>query len=132
MGWPNGGVHDATYRIRLFGADLSLLAILRVRLCFTDRAFAQTPYYAGKTITLVRGGGPGGSGEFQSRALIPYLKKYIPGNPTIMMEFMDGASGRKGANYIYTAKPDGLKIGSAGAMIPGPILGLSGQQLRHR
>ena len=69
-----------------------------------DRAFAQTPYYAGKTITIVRGGGPGGSGEFQSRALIPYLKKYIPGNPTIMMEFMDGASGRKGANYIYTCQ----------------------------
>lgn len=88
--------------------------------------FAQTPYYAGKTITIIRGGGAGGSGEFQSRALMPYLKKYIPGNPTIMMEFMDGASGRKGANYMYTAKPDGLKIGSAGAMIPGPILGLSG------
>ena len=87
---------------------------------------AQTPYYAGKTITIVRGGGAGGSGEFQSRALMPYLKKYIPGNPTIMMEFMDGASGRKGANYMYTAKPDGLKIGSAGAMIPGPVLGLPG------
>ena len=89
-------------------------------------AFAQTPYYAGKTITIIRGGGPGGSGEFQSRALMPYLKKYIPGNPTITMEFMDGASGRKGANYMYTAKPDGLKIGSAGAMIPGPVLGLPG------
>jgi tripartite-type tricarboxylate transporter receptor subunit TctC len=89
-------------------------------------SFAQAPYYAGKTITLVRGGGPGGSGEFQSRALMPYLKKYIPGNPTVTMEFMDGASGRKGANYIYTAKPDGLKIGSAGAMIPGPVLGLPG------
>jgi len=45
---------------------------------------------------------------------MPYLKKYIPGNPNIMMEFMDGASGRKAANYFYTAKPDGLKIGSAG------------------
>src|SRR5688500_19623254 len=76
-------------------------------------AGAQTPYYACRTITIVRGGGPGGSGEFQSRALMPYLKKYIPGNPTIMMEFVDGASGRKGANYMYTAKPDGLKIGSA-------------------
>ena len=76
-------------------------------------ALAQAPYYAGKTITMVRGGGPGGSGEFQSRALMPYLTKYIPGNPTIVMEFMDGASGRKGANYMYTAKPDGLKIGSA-------------------
>lgn len=95
-------------------------------LLFPRPSFAQAPYYAGKTITLVRGGGPGGSGEFQSRALMPYLKKYIPGNPTITMEFMDGASGRKGANYIYTAKPDGLKIGSAGAMIPGPILGLPG------
>jgi tripartite-type tricarboxylate transporter receptor subunit TctC len=93
---------------------------------FAPPSFSQTPYYAGKTITLVRGGGPGGSGEFQSRALMPYLKKYIPGNPTITMEFMDGASGRKGANYIYTAKPDGLKIGSAGAMIPGPVLGLPG------
>ena len=27
---------------------------------------AQTPYYAGKTIAIVRGGGAGGSGEFQS------------------------------------------------------------------
>jgi tripartite-type tricarboxylate transporter receptor subunit TctC len=103
-----------------------LLATACSFLVLASATFAQAPYYAGKTITLVRGGGAGGSGEFQSRALMPYLKKYIPGNPTIVMEFMDGASGRKGANYIYTAKPDGLKIGSAGAMIPGPILGLSG------
>jgi tripartite-type tricarboxylate transporter receptor subunit TctC len=95
-------------------------------LLFAYGAFAQTPYYAGKTITIVRGGGAGGSGEFQSRALMPYLSKYIPGNPTITMEFMNGASGRKAANYFYTAKPDGLKIASAGAMIPGPILGLPG------
>jgi len=91
-----------------------------------SQSAAQTPYYAGKTIAIVRGGGAGGSGEFQSRALIPYLKKYIPGNPNIVMEFMDGASGRKAANYFYTAKPDGLKIASAGNMISGPILGLSG------
>jgi tripartite-type tricarboxylate transporter receptor subunit TctC len=89
-------------------------------------ALSQTPYYAGKTIAIIRGGGPGGSGEFQSRALMPYLQKYIPGNPTIVMEYMPGAGGRKAANYFYTAKPDGLKIASAGAMIPGPILGLPG------
>jgi tripartite-type tricarboxylate transporter receptor subunit TctC len=103
-------------------------ATLLIVICLltAQPAFSQTPYYAGKTITIIRGGGAGGSGEFQSRALMPYLKKYIPGNPTITMEFMDGASGRKAANYLYTAKPDGLKIGSAGAMIPGPILGLPG------
>ena len=90
------------------------------------QAYCQAPYYRGKTISIVRGGGPGGSGELQTRAFLPYLKKYIPGNPDFVMEFMEGASGRKGANYIYNAKPDGLKIGSAGAMIPGPILGLPG------
>ncbi|MGH7833897.1 MAG: hypothetical protein ACREQK_09655 [Candidatus Binatia bacterium] len=95
-------------------------------LLLPNDALSQTPYYQGKTITILRGGGPGGSGELQSRALLPYLKKYIPGNPTIVMEFMEGAGGRKAANYLYTAKPDGLKIGSAGAMIPGPILGLPG------
>ncbi|HJU63705.1 MAG TPA: hypothetical protein VJ864_16825 [Candidatus Binatia bacterium] len=99
---------------------------LAICLLSAQPALSQTPYYAGKTITIIRGGGPSGSGEFQSRALMPYLKKYIPGNPTITMEFMDGASGRKAANYFYTAKPDGLKIASAGAMIPGPILGLPG------
>jgi tripartite-type tricarboxylate transporter receptor subunit TctC len=95
-------------------------------LLLPTQAWCQAPYYQGKTIAIVRGGGPGGSGEFQTRALLPYLKKYIPGNPDFVMEFMEGASGRKGANYIYNAKPDGLKIGSAGAMIPGPILGLPG------
>ena len=111
-----------------FSKKANILSMLLIATCLlaTHPALSQTPYYAGKTITIIRGGGPGGSGEFQSRALMPYLKKYIPGNPNIMMEFMDGASGRKAANYFYTAKPDGLKIGSAGAMIPGPILGLPG------
>lgn len=105
---------------------VNLMAAFVLAILTGSPCSAQTPYYAGKTITIIRGGGAGGSGEFQSRALMPFLKKYIPGNPSIIMEFMDGASGRKAANYFYTAKPDGLKIASAGNMIPGPILGLSG------
>ena len=97
-----------------------------------NQSFAQTPYYAGKTITIVRGGGAGGSGEFQSRALMPYLKKYIPGNPTIIMEFMDGASGRKAANYFYTAKPDGSEDRFGGKHDSGSDTGSFRQQLRHR
>ncbi|MPZ76807.1 MAG: hypothetical protein GEU77_09795 [Deltaproteobacteria bacterium] len=89
---------------------------------------AQTPYYAGKTIRLIRGGGPGGSGDFQARAMMTFLTKYIPGHPAVVMEMMPGAAGRRAANYLYnTAKPDGLTIGSAGgAVLPGPIIGLPG------
>ena len=91
-------------------------------------ALSQTPYYQGKTITVIRGGAPGGTGDMQAKALIPYLKKYIPGEPHIIIENMPGAAGRKAANYIYaSAKPDGLRIAAVGAgLVAGPILGLAG------
>jgi tripartite-type tricarboxylate transporter receptor subunit TctC len=91
-------------------------------------AEAQTPYYQGKTITIMRGGSPGGYGDLQARALIPYLKKYIPGEPAIMIEHKQGAAGRTAVNFIYsTAKPDGLIIGAVGnVLVSGPILGLAG------
>ena len=75
------------------------------------RAFGQGPFYQGKTITLVRGSTPGGIGEMRLRALIPYLKKHIPGQPAILIEFMDGGGGRKTANHVF-GRADGLTIGS--------------------
>jgi len=93
-------------------------------------AAAQAPYFQGKTIKIIRGGEPGGTGDMQARAVIPFLKKHIPGNPTIIVENMPGAAGRKAANYIYsTAKPDGLSIAAVGAgLVAGQILGLAGTQ----
>ena len=95
---------------------------------FPGASFSQTPYYQGKTITIVRGGEPGGSGDMQARALIPFLKKYIPGNPTIVVENMPGAAGMKAVNHIYsTAKPDGLSITAVGSgLASGAILGSPG------
>src|SRR5262247_4495516 len=93
-----------------------------------DRAFSQADFYKGKTIKIIRGGGPGGSGEFQTRALVRFLEKYIPGKPHVMVEFIEGAAGRKAANVIFSStRPDGLTIGSIGAgLVVGPILGLPG------
>ena len=105
--------------------------LFSVTLCFlTGRAWAQAPYFQNKTIKIIRGGEPGGTGDLQARALIPFLKKHIPGDPTIVVENMPGAAGRKAANHIYsTAKPDGLSIGAVGAgLVAGPILGLPGSQ----
>jgi tripartite-type tricarboxylate transporter receptor subunit TctC len=91
-------------------------------------AFAQAEFYRGKTIKIIRGGGPGGSGEFQTRALMKVLEKYIPGQPKLMLEYIEGAAGRKATNVIYSStRPDGLTIGSIGAgFVVGPLLGLPG------
>jgi tripartite-type tricarboxylate transporter receptor subunit TctC len=83
-------------------------------------SWAQSSYY--------QGGTPGGYGDLQARALITLLKKYIPGEPTIIIEHKPGAAGRTAVNYIYAgAKPDGLTIGAVGnVLVSGPILALAG------
>jgi len=109
---------------------LKCLTLVTCILFSLTTASAQTPYFQGKTIKIIRGGEPGGTGDMQARAVIPFLKKHIPGNPTIIVENMPGAAGRKAANHIYsTAKPDGLSIGAVGAgLVAGQILELAGSQ----
>jgi tripartite-type tricarboxylate transporter receptor subunit TctC len=99
-------------------------------LSLTDHAGAQSPYYQGKTIKLIQGRDAGGSGDIRSRAVIPFLRKYIPGNPNIVSEFMPGGGGRKAANYIFnTARPDGLTIGHVSSgIVTSAVLGETGIQ----
>ena len=91
-------------------------------------AFAQTPFYQGKAVKVVVAGTPGGTADFRVRALVPFLRKYIPGNPTVLLEFMDGSGGRKAANYMYgNARPDGLTLGAlSGGLVALQIMGESG------
>lgn len=92
------------------------------------QASSQTPFYRGKTITIISGQEPGGSGEARLRAMLPYLKKHIPGQPNILIEYMAGGGGRKAANYIYrTARADGLTIGfPPGGFIMAAVLNETG------
>src|SRR3989304_4422753 len=96
--------------------------------CQRARLGRKFPISKKKTVRIARGGEPGGTGDLQARVLIPFLKKHLPGDPTIIVETMPGAAGRKAANHIYSAaKPDGLSIGAVGAgLVAGPILGLPG------
>ena len=107
-----------------------LSALFTVHTFFPAPLFSQAPFYQGKTITIIQGRSPGGTGDLRVRALIPFLQKYIPGNPTIVSEYMSGGGGRKATNHIYgAARPDGLTIGNVGAgMVSNAILGEPGVQ----
>jgi tripartite-type tricarboxylate transporter receptor subunit TctC len=108
---------------------ISALSALLIFL-FYSSGFSQTPFFQGKTITIIRGSAPGGVGEMRTRAVANYLKKHVPGNPTILIEFMAGAGGTKAANHLYRgARADGLIIGSApSGMVSSAILGEAGVQ----
>lgn len=75
-------------------------------------AFAQTSFFQGKTVTIIQSSAPGGVGDMRTKAVVPFLQKYIPGNPTVVMEYMPGGGGRKAANHFHkSVRPDGLTIG---------------------
>jgi hypothetical protein len=95
-----------------------------------DFVYAQSDFYRGKTITIVQGRSAGGTGDFRVRVVAPFLQKYIPGNPMIVHEYMDGGGGRKATNHIFnTARPDGLTIGNVGSgAITSAVLGDIGVQ----
>jgi len=109
-------------------AEVQMAAFLAVVLFSPASALPQTPFYQGKTITIIQGRDPGGTGDIRVRAVLPFLQKYIPGNPTIVSEFMPGGGSRKAANYIFkTAQPDGLTIGNLGSgMVAVAVLGEKG------
>ena len=90
--------------------------------------FAQAHFFQGKTITIIQGRDPGGTGDLRVKAVTSFLANYIPGNPTVINEYMPGGGGRKATNHIYrTVRPDGLTIGNmSSAMVSLAILGESG------
>jgi len=91
-------------------------------------AYSQAQFYQGKTITVIVSTSPAGTGDLRVKALVPFLRKHIPGNPTLVLEYMDGGGGRKGANYMYrNARPDGLTVGAMSSSIVSlHIMGESG------
>ena len=93
-----------------------------------QRAFAQASFYEGKTITIIQARAAGGTGAMRVRAQGQFLRKYIPGNPTIVYEFMEGGGGRKAANHIFrSVRPDGLTIGAmTPGFVPSAVLGETG------
>lgn len=89
---------------------------------------AQVPFYQGKTITVIVSSDAGGTSDLRVKSLVPYLQKYIPGSPTVVLEYMPGGGGRKAANHVFrSVKPDGLMIGSMGTtLLAAAIQGESG------
>ncbi|MFQ5925598.1 MAG: Bug family tripartite tricarboxylate transporter substrate binding protein [Dehalococcoidia bacterium] len=77
-------------------------------------------FYKGKTLRLMPYTSPGSAHDVLARMAAPYLEKYIPGHPNVIVQNMPGAGGVIVANYVYRlAKPDGLTVGilSRGAPI---------------
>jgi tripartite-type tricarboxylate transporter receptor subunit TctC len=93
-------------------ASSTLGAVALVGAVFGAVARAQD-VFKDKTLTFIVGSSPGGAYDQYTRLIARHIGKYLPGNPTRIVENMPGAAGLITANHIYNrSKPDGLTIGA--------------------
>ena len=84
---------------------------------WSTHAYAQAPFYQGKTIRVIVGTPPGNLYDFWARLIVEHMGKHIPGNPAFVVQNMPGAGHVVAVNHLYTiAKPDGLTL--IGSVIP--------------
>ena len=92
---------------------LPIWVLLFAQILFVNSptAYAQQPFYQGKTLRIVVSSAAGGGSDTTARILARHLSRYVPGNPAIIVENMPGGGDIVGINYVYNvAKPDGLTL----------------------
>jgi len=113
----------------LIGRLAALLLVLSgVFFNSVEAASTDDGFYKGKTIRLIVAFSAGGGYDTYSRTIARHLGKYIPGNPSVVVDNMTGAGGIIHANYMFKqAKPDGLTIGNnSGGLFLQQVMGAKG------
>jgi hypothetical protein len=73
------------------------------------------PFYRGKTLNVIVGFAPGGGVDTTSRVVARHLARFIPGQPRVIVQNMEGAAGIVCANYLYQRAPaDALTLAIPG------------------
>jgi tripartite-type tricarboxylate transporter receptor subunit TctC len=114
--------------LRIAAAILPLWALLTFAPAQADPV---ADFYKGKVVSLVVGYGSGGGYDVYGRLVATHLGKYIPGNPTVVIQNMPGAGSLRSVNYLYnTAPKDGTVLGTFARDMP--LLGIIGNNANVR
>jgi tripartite-type tricarboxylate transporter receptor subunit TctC len=92
-------------------------------------AVAQTAdAFAGKTVQMIIGFGPGGGYDLWGRTVARHIGKHLPGKPNVVPQNMPGAGSYVAASHIYNVAPkDGTVMGIiARDAALGPLSGAPG------
>jgi len=93
--------------------------------CAGDPASAQSAqdFYKNKQIRMIIGHAVGNDYDLAGRFLARYLPRYIPGQPTIVVQNLPPAASIVAANFLYAQAPqDGTVFGSFSRNLPSQAL----------
>jgi tripartite-type tricarboxylate transporter receptor subunit TctC len=114
-------------RITLHIAVAGFLAVALVVAPHASRAASDEEFYSSRALTIFQSAGVGGTYAAYAIAFAPYFEKHIPGNPTIVVDYMPGAGGIRATNFISSNAPkDGSVLGLVHSSVPfAPLYGIS-------
>jgi len=96
-----------------------LLAGLAFAVVVWNAALADDNFYQGKTVSIVVGYGIGGGYDNAARLIGRHLGRHIPGNPSVIVQNMEGAGSLRAANHVFGAAPqDGTIIAAVNQSLP--------------
>jgi tripartite-type tricarboxylate transporter receptor subunit TctC len=91
---------------------------LGAALCASVARAAPAPYQW-KSLTIITSTGAGGTYDLIARLVARYMPKYLPGNPTAIVQNMPGGGNVVATNYMYNnALKDGTYIAVINDAIP--------------
>ena len=77
-----------------------------------SNAQAPADFYAGKRLVILVNYAPGGPADIEGRFFARFIAKHIAGQPSVIVQNMDGAGGMVGATYLGEVAPkDGTIVG---------------------
>jgi hypothetical protein len=90
-------------------AVITVVAALGGGIC--SAAAQDAVSFKGKSITMLTGDEPGGGTDVAGRLIALYLHKYLPGEPSVVVQNMSGGSGIAAMNYfVRRTQADGLTL----------------------
>jgi len=93
--------------------------LVGLALAAAARADPVADFYKGRTITLVVGYGPNGGYDLFARVMARHLGRFIPGNPSVVVQNMPGAGSLRATNWLYAVAPrDGTVIATFARDMP--------------
>src|SRR5215475_3783295 len=103
------------------------ITTIAVAFVFCTISVATAQDSRGKDINLYVGSGAGGPYDAYARLIARHLGKHLPGNPSVVVQNMPGASGRRLINFMINVAPkDGSAIATVQRGVPfEPLMGES-------
>src|SRR5262249_10298641 len=85
----------------------------------TVKAQSVEQFYKGRSITVLVGNSPGGINDISARLVARPLGRFVPGNPSLVVQNNPGAGGVITANRLYhNAEKDGTVLAKFERAVP--------------